>query len=96
MSSKENDEKESSDSSTTNNNAVNAEILDEAVVAPDADAVGVVATERDIMTPDEAAEAAKVRMKAHVLLAKVEQSEAKRSPSLANTPRESTTDLDTT
>ncbi len=93
MSSKENDEKESSDSSTTNNNAVNAEILDEAVVAPDADAVGVVATERDIMTPDEAAEAAKVRMKAHVLLAKVEQSEAKRSPSLANTPRESTTDL---
>ena len=92
MSSTENDEKESSDSSTTNNNAVNAKVLEEAVVAPDADAVGIVATERD-MTPDEAAEAAKVRMKAHVLLAKVEQSEAKRSPSLANTPRESTTDL---
>ena len=92
MSSKENDEKESSDSTTTNDNAIDVNVLEEAV-APDADAAGVVATEKDNMTPDEAAEAAKVRMKAHVLLAKVEQSEAKRSPSLANTPRESTTDL---
>jgi hypothetical protein len=92
MSSTEKDEKESSDSTTTNDNAIDVNVLEEAV-APDADAAGVVATEKDNMTPDEAAEAAKVRMKAHVLLAKVEQSEAKRSPSLANTPRESTADL---
>ena len=88
MSSVEKDEKETSDSTNDNNNY--DKVSDEAAL--EAVAGGVVATEKE-MTPEESAEAAKVRMKAHVLLAKVEQSEAKRSPSLANTPRESTTDL---
>lgn len=87
MSSSANNEKESSDSTTNNN--VDRKAPEE--VAPEGNFVGI-ATKKE-MTPDESAEAAKVRMKAHVLLAKVEQSEAKRSPSLANTPRESTADL---
>ncbi len=89
MSSAEKDEKESSDSNTGDNN--DDKVSDEAALE-DA-VVGVVVATGKEMTPDELAEAATVRMKAHVLLAKVEQSEAKRSPSLANTPRESNADL---
>ncbi|KAL3764227.1 hypothetical protein ACHAWU_004039 [Discostella pseudostelligera] len=88
MSSAANDENKESSDSTTNN--VDGKVLNEAEPAAD-DASGA-AVEKE-MTPSEAADAAKVRMKAHVLLAKVEQSEAKRSPSLASTPRESAVDL---
>jgi hypothetical protein len=83
-----NDEKKESSDSTTSND--DGKVLTEVAPADDAN-VGVAAEKE--MTPSEAADAANVRMKAHVLLAKVEQSEAKRSPSLASTPRESAIDL---
>ena len=89
-SSPEKDESESPDSATNNNGDSKVVVVDEAASAID-DTVSA-GTEK-IMTTAEEAEAAKVRMKAHVLLAKVEKSEAKRSPTGPATPRESTTDL---